>query len=437
VVILLAELTPGVAAAESPLRLGFRAGDVLTYERRVLETGPGGVERGRAVEQVQITCLETQLEHAVLLLDAMALKDEITQPRQAVTVRVDPRGEGRVLPEMQRHLLELGGVLDLLPGLRPSHLTESRWRSEPDVLGRRWQCADEGPDAAQNGARRVEFTIDDAPAASEVLGVSRTGTLWFDAEGGFVARLDMRIVDVRRGTETRVVAVLRDRAKRDENWRAQRRAELARYARLLAQQDALVGDFADDTGDRAGQAERLDRNWHSFVTDIDPQAGSPFRALAAAQRRRLADAEPAIRARADYAATQLGYADPLTDLRDLRGRPFDSAALREEPRVELLWSVDSPASVRMFAVLQRLKADLAPRRIHVVCICVDAEPEAARAVAERCGGELVQAALPAAGNAPASPSLPLLRVRDRQQRIRACFFDWRPEVAQVVVPHLR
>lgn len=435
-VILLASLAPGGAAAQSPLRLGLRAGDVLTYERRVLETGPGGVERGRAVEQVQITCLETQLEHAVLLLEAMALRDEIAQPRQAVTVRVDPRGEGRVLPEMQRHLLELGGTLDLLPGLRPSHLTENRWRSEPDVLGRCWQCTDEGPDAAQGGARRVAFTIDDAAAASEVLGVSRGGTLWFDAEGGFVSRLDMRIVDVRRSTETRVVAALRDRAKRDENWREQRRAELARYARLLAQQDELVGDFTDATADRAAQAERLDRNWHSLVTDIDPQAGSPFRALAAAQRRRLADAEATIRARVDYAATQLGHADPLTDLRDLQGEPLDTAALRDEPRIELLWSADAPASVRMFAVLQRLKADLAPRRIQVVCICLDADVQAARAVAERCGGDLLQATLPAGGNA-APPGVPLLRVRDRQQRIRACFFDWRPEVAQSVLPHLR
>lgn len=430
-------MTSSIAAGPEPLRLGFRAGDVLTYERRVLETGPGGVERGRSVEQVQITCLETQLEHAVLLLETMALKDEITQPRQAVTVRVDPRGEGRVLPEMQRHLLELGGALELLPGLRPSHLTESRWRSEPDVLGRRWQCTDEGPDPAQENARRVTFSIEDASAASEVLGVSRSGTLWFEASGGYVARLDMRIVDVRRSTESRVVAALRERAKRDDNWREQRRAELARYARWLAQQDELVGDFADAAADRTAQAERLDRNWHSFLTDIDPQSSSPFRALAAAQRRRLADAEPALRARADYAATQLGHADPVTDLRGLDGQPLDSGALRDEPRVELLWSVDSAASVRMLGVLQRLKADLAPRRVHVVCICVDADLQAARAVAERCGRELLHAAQPAAGNAPAPPALPLLRVRDRQQRIRACFFDWRPEVAQAVLPHLR
>jgi len=428
--------------AQDALRYRLEPGDRIVYERRVRLTpldrvapqGPtaGGPQEFR--EQIQIWCLSGPRAARRVFLDVTRVADGRTQPPVGVVLTVDARGVAQFEDEVVGRLGEVEAALEVLPILPPAVLAEPTWRTEADVYGRSRACTQRGGGEDEGSAVRVDFTLEDLFGVGEISGHEHRGSFWFDAKAGLVSRVETLTIDRPAGTRTESVIRLHARRKQDERSCTLRDQEAERLLNTLRLEDRLLDEVVTKPAAIDTILDRLDRVWGDFLAEPPRDADSPLRRVAAARRERLKTEAAGLREQARLAAEWLGRPAAQWSLQDLDGQTVQSEALRDRYVLECFWSAASVPSLRTFQTLRGLRQAIPEEKLRIVCINVDPDPDAARRAAQRCGQSLphLLSGPPLGGELPRE--LPVLRLLDRESRVRWIDFGWRRSLVEPLAP---
>ena len=202
-------------AAEPPLEYSFEVGDRLVYERRtVVSSVSTGAAQQRRVEQIQIWCLATDDDEALLLLDTICVIDGRAEPMRGVVLHVDRLGRTRMPVVTQRRVHNFEGAFEVIPVQRSVMQDELGWRTPADAFAHQQQCARGAPDPQRGGAICVDTTAIYPAGIGDLLDRSKTGRYWFDAATGLVIRAESLETDRLVDEQTRAVTVLRQRQRK-------------------------------------------------------------------------------------------------------------------------------------------------------------------------------------------------------------------------------
>lgn len=424
----------GPAAADSPLRYRFEPGQWLIYERQV-RIEPLGIDLPprRYTEQIQLWCLETREDDALLLVDVMRVVGNDMEPPRGVLLRIDERGQRRLDPETLRRVPEVAVALDLLPELDPALPDGQRyWLTAADPLHRSWRLTRSNAASEVAGGVIVEVQEQDPTGVTAALrrGLAE-GRLWFDPLRGRVTHLELTESDAHAAARTVSRVRLFEERSRPPEWLAARRPEAELYSRSLRSEDRLLDELTLEP-ERAERTLRgLDRLWldtHASVAD----ESSPFRRLADARRQVLRDRATLLLEHSRRARDEIGRPAAVWALPDRNGETLRSEQVRDRLCVEMEWRGDDAESLRMLPVLRAMRAGFSPRDLSIVAINTGPDlPEACRALTASEPG-LVFLSAQRRGDPPRE--LPVIRVIAPDQRVRRYYLGWRPTLADDLRP---
>ena len=412
---------------ERALRYRLKTGDCLLYEQRATRTTLDADQPlAQRACQLRIWCLERRGDESLLLVDLRPTGDAGRQRSGGVTLHVDDGGRRRVADEVTTRLGPLEAALDLLPVLPSAAQRETEWVTAADLYGRCWSCVQRGPDADQGNRLRIDFTVQDAQGRPEVLGQTRSGSFWFDAAGGCVARLEAEEQDRYAGTRTRVVAELRQRAAHSSEWASRRAVEAERFERTLRSEDRLLQQVITQPDDLARTLRQLDELWLGLTSDVDRGAASPFAELADARRRQLRTDEALFRQEAALDRRWLNRPAGTWSLLDADGQTVTSESARRGVVIEAFWSTESVWSLRALESLRRLQTDLGRQPVRILSCNLDEDPDVGRAAVRQFSAGLAHVLAGPLRSVESLPQLPVVRVLDRKGVVRGVWIGWQP-----------
>lgn len=416
------------AQADDPLRYRFEAGRQLVYEcRETVIPLDRNEPLHRAVNQVQIWCLERRAGEMFILFDQQRVEDGRTEPVAGALLYCDEAGRRRLPEETPSRLDTLDWALTLLPMLPLGAEGDSVWATPPDHFNRQWRCTSRGPDPACEGHLRIEFTLEEPLGLANLLGQSRSGQFWFDPDDGHVSRFEAEELDLRTRTRTRATAVLRQKATQTSAWAARRSEESDRFRRALRNEDRLLAEVVTRPDELARTLAQLDKLWSAFKSDVEPRTGSPFLELADGRRQQLRDDAGLFQTRASLGLRWMNQPARPWSLQDPAGRTVTSEATRPGVAIECFWSFDSVPGLRALESVRRLQAALGPNPPRVICYNMDNDVDFARRAIERGGRGLTHILAGPLQDAEALPEFPVVRVVDRQGIIRGIWIGWQPD----------
>lgn len=432
-------LAVGLAAAQADLRYPFNVGETLQYDLRLrvgnLQAPAAGVRE--YAYQLRCWVLERRGDERTVLLERMRLNSNgQAETLDGGLVTLDSRGVWRVVPEFMAFENELASALEFFPSGAHALQVDASWLTEPDLHGCQWRCTRVGPDAAQNQAVRADFSLVDPAGVSDVLKQSVLGAFWYDPRRGGLTRLESLRIDPVASQRRELVALLRDRGSTNPAWIAKRQTELERLMRALRMQKQVVADLLRPGANADAMIGRVDRIWSEFDYEFPGEKDSPVRRLGSAARAGFAASAAQHKARAALANQWVGRAAAPWSLLNERGETINSDTLRGRPMVECLWSAENAESLRMLETMRRLQQQIPPEALHVICMNVDGDAQAAQRAIELAGAGLRHVLIgPPLGAAP-PPELPLLRLIDRNGKIQALLAGWSPSVCEAIVEQL-
>jgi hypothetical protein len=279
---------------------------------------------------------------------------------------------------------------------------------------------------------QVRFTMEDPTGVCDFLNDSTEGVYWLDANAGLLTRLEMTHYSGRERRKRTIRCELAGREQMDSAWLERRRLELVRFIRAQQIEDGLHDELGTHPERVNGTIRRSEHLWGEYLVQPPRDESSPLRRVAEACERRARALAPALRERAALASEWIGAPAAQWSLQDMNGGTVTSETVRKGVTVECFWSSTSPASLRMLAVLQRLRGEIGTDLPSIVCLNLDSDPVAFRRASAACAGDLVSvhAGPPMQGEMPAT--LPIVRVLDASGRVRRVHFGWRASLAELV-----
>ena len=403
-------------------RYALRAGERIEYRRTVsLE-----IENAATFEEIiQLIVLEAGPTGAHVL--AIRVRDET--PASAVHFRVSDRGQIVVPEETLARPETAYDLYELFPMLAPALDDQTVWLGEPDLFEcrlRQRRVAVDGPSV------QVRFTMEDATGVSDFLGDSTEGVYWFDGDAGLMTRREMTRYSGAERRKRTIRCQLIGRETLDDAWIDRRRAEWARFVRTQQIEDGLLDELGTHPERVNGTIRRLEHVWEEFLAQPPRDQASPLRRVADACQRRSKALSPVLRERAALAAQWIGAPAAEWSLQDAAGETVISETVRKGVSVECFWSVSATPSLRMFAVLERLRTERLPTPPSIICLNVDSDLAAARRAADKCGRGLltVFSGPPIDGELPAS--MPIVRILDESGRVRRVHVGWRASLSDSI-----
>ena len=432
-------LAGGSALAQADLRYPFNIGDSFVHDLRLrvgnLQSPTAGVRE--YAYQLRGWVLERQEDVRTLLLELVRLNSEgRAETVGGGLVTLDSRGVLRVVPEFLPSVGEYDIALSFFPSGPHALNVDASWLTDPDLYGRQRRCTRIGPDAARDGAVRVDFSLVDPTGVSDVLKQSEIGAFWYDEKRGGLTRMESLSIDPAAGQRRELVALLRDHSTTNGAWIAKRRLELDRLTRSLRMQARIMKDLLRPGADADGLIRRADRIWSEFDYEFPGEQESPVRRLGGAARAAFAGRAEQLKARAALADQWVGRAATPWSLLNERGESVTSESLRDRATVECLWSAAVPGSLRMLETLRRLQQQIPDEALHIICMNVDADAQQAQRAIELAGAGLTHVLIgPPLGTA-GPPELPLLRLIGRRGKVQALLAGWSPSVCDAIVEYL-
>jgi len=415
------------AAAQRPLEYRLEPGAYREYGRTVTRVRTGGTAPLVTRETVRVWAVARTGDEVLLLVAVGRAADDPAGPASGLVLHVDASGRRRIAAEALVLWPNLAPAFDALPVVPLRVEPERRWDSPPDPLGLRWRCIGHGPDPAQDGATRVEFSVEDTTCGAELLPESRSGRFWFDAARGGLLVLDAE-ADDGRGPRTRVHVQLVRVASESAAWAERRAEEATRFLRTLRSEARLRDALVREPATRDRTLAELDRLWSTFVSDVE-QGRSPFVEIAENRRRELrADAER-WRSRAALAERWLGRPAPPWSLQDAAGQTVTSEALRTGIVLEYFWTARTRFGWLALDDLRRAGPELREPPVRVLCYQMDGDASRAPAAVAACGRGLTHVLGAPLQFVDPLPDEPVLRLLDRDGRVAALWVGWPLDVA--------
>ncbi len=415
------------AAAQRPLEYRLEPGAYREFGRTLTRATDGGTAPRVTRETVRVWALARTGDETLLLVAVGRAADDPAGPASGLVLHIDASGRRRIAAEALVLWPNLAPAFDALPVVPLRVEPERRWDSPPDPLGLRWRCVGHGPDPAQGGATRVDFSIEDTTCGAALLPESRSGRYWFDAARGGLLVLDAE-ADDGRGTRTRVHVQLVRIATESATWAERRAEEAARFLRTLRSEARLRDALVRTPATRDRTLAELDRLWSTFVSDVE-QGRSPFVEIAENRRRELRADAARWRSRAALAERWLGQPAPAWSLQDAAGRTVTSEALRAGVVLEYFWTAGTRVGWLGLDDLRRAAPDLREPPVRVLCYQMDADAARAPAAVAACGQGLTHLLGAPLRLADPLPDEPVLRLLDRDGRVAALWVGWPVDVA--------
>ncbi len=417
------------AAAQTPsLTYQLAVGDRLVYRREaVVRANDSGAVRQRIVDDVQCWCLAEEDGQKLLLIQLVREAGAEVHPARGAVLYVTSRGERRWPDEMPPRLAPLLAALDVLPVLPVGAQQPTAWVSPPTIHGRRWHCRNVGPAAEGGGTLTIDVDIRDPLNAWDVLGRQRAGRFWFDPRRGRLRRATYHASDARAGTETEVVAELRDVLDHSAPWCARRADEVQRYLQALRVESRLHRSILDRPEKLDQWLEQLDQLWAGFRSDVDSRANSPLATLADAHRQYVRHATPALRARAALATRWLNRPAGTWTLQDPAGETVPCEDLRNGVVIECFWSADAAPGLLALQSWRQTQAAMPRGAVTLLCCNLDRDPMRARAAIAACGDDLRHVLAAPLLQVETVPELPVVRVIDAAGIVRGVWVGWQPD----------
>lgn len=410
------------SSATAAPRYILRAGERIEYRRSVTLDAENAIP---FEEIIQLYVLEaTPVDSHVL---AIRIRDGA--PTGGLHFRVSDRGRF-TLPEETRNRAEnANDLLQLFPTLAPALDKQDAWLGEPDLFGCTLRQRRAATDAS---SLQVRFTTDDPTGVSGFVGESAEGVYWFDTAAGLVTRWEMTRVSDRQHRKATTRCELVGRESVDPAWLDKRRAELERFIRTQRIEDGLLDEIETQPARVENTIRRIEQVWGEYLAQPPRDPASPLRRVAEVCERRAAALAPGLRERAALAAQWLGAPAAHWSLQNTAGETVTSESVRKGVTVECFWSIASTPSLRMFAVLDRLRDERLPDPPGIVFVNLDSDVVAARRAAAACshGMLTVFSGPPMDGELPAT--LPIVRVLDASGRVRRVHVGWRASLGQSV-----
>lgn len=405
------------ADAQQP-RYKFPIGRELVYLRE-LQRLDAAEESKRENQQVTLLVLGRDEQWATLLIDVAAVDASGSAgPAWGAVLQCSSRGVVRAADVVRATAPRemLAAVADVLIELPRAIVADSgAWTTEPDAAGRAWRVR---AAPAREGAGRTQQTWQAVPSARRA-NVQCERSYTFDRGAGRLAELRS---DIRQdGALERVRVTPFAERQPAERVLERRRVEAERLTNALHAADRMRRLLATQPASAAQWLERRERLWRELAASCAPD--SPIRRVARgyAQRDRAARAERAADAR--LAAQFVGTVAAAWTLPNADGRAIASEAARGRgPAVEFFWSAAMPRARESLALLGRIRA-ADPR---IACIALNLDQRVAKQVPVEppTGVVAVVSGPPLDGAVP--ERLPVIRLIDSEDRIRAVFFGYQP-----------
>lgn len=419
----------GAAATASDLRYALQPGDLFVYEHRAVSDPPGvpaeSVASGAGFQntRVRVWCLGSRGDRLRMLVDwHRVAAGNLPALHGAILLEMDAAGRYTVTPELAARLEPDAHLLEVLPPLPIAGGLTTAWGAAMDVRGYeyRYERAREvtAPEATQINFSMTESTC--GPGGTVGGGQfawdgqkAISGTSWLTEGTGTTTRHTWRLIGTRRQTPA---------------WAERRQREADRLLQTWRSEDRLLRELLTQPEQRATTFAQLDRIWAAFGSDTDAADGSPLAELASARRSALYREQNTIVRDAGLVQRWTGTPVRPWTLPDLAGKARTSEELRRGVVLEICWD-EGRASRRALAALGALRE----RDVQVLGYAVHRDPQQMQPTAAQCAPDLEQIwarpLLWADGltDADLHRLAPLVRVVDRNGRIRGVWFCWRPD----------
>lgn len=420
-------------AVAQPAGLAYRLtpGAELEYRCETVRTTESGRAATPEVRSLRLWCIGTTEDGWVVLLVVRPVDGAAAGGAgDAAVVYLDASGAPRVPPETMAQLPDFAEALLSLPPTPKSYQGNQRW----DTTGpfeRTWRC--ERDTTVVDAAVRVRFTVQGPGCSDAVLGWQTEGTYTFDTDAGQPREVEWQRVDTRRGTRVRTHTTFVARRQQTAAWAVRRSLEAAKYRLTLRHDQRLRTQLSDDPAQCEQTIRLIDQLWAGFRSEVDQRVDTPFFQLADDRRQLLAAEAPLLVARAALAQTWLGHAAGTWTLPQPDGTLLTSEQARQGVVIECFWSSADPLSLHSLSAFRALQQDATLRRLHVPVLSYNLDvgvPWATQADA---------ACEPSLGNLAAGPlqmvtpltDLPIVRVLDGEQIVRAVRIGWQPDYTDI------
>jgi hypothetical protein len=403
------------------LTYNFQPGDLLYYDcTTVVTDDTTGSEVSRRVDAVRIWCVAATDRIQTLLIERQREVDGRIQPTRGIVLQLDANGRRTVAPAARPDLDPLDDALYLLPGLPIGAQLAREWRTPPDHHARVWHTRVADPTA---NVVTLNVVVEEPRVQATLLQQRTTGTLQFDTAQHCVVTATIETLDQRRGQRSRYTARLRERTQQSRGWAERRGEECQRYVRALEVENSQLKQLFRGDADAAEAQTALAQHWQAFQSELDNRAMSPLIPLAVARRQAWQQALPDLQILARLGRAWWQQPALPWTLQDAAGETRTSEALRTGVVIECFWSSTNRASFSALRATRELQADLQPFPVTVITYNMDRDWPRARTAVAQLGDALPHLLGGALWQTEPAFDLPLIRVLDRQQRVRGVWFE--------------